>query len=345
MPTKLKITIFDVTKCGYYKRRESIPEFGGIADILVNLGQWVKNKTLLQTATFTADGEEFLETYCFDLNTGSKGNYLLTTWNKIPMTEGGVQTANPSNTVGHVSVQLAKVATGNIPGYAAFFYFMPRDNLCIAIRPYGQSHNGHQPLIKYMQGFLEKASKYVVLNKESTGDDIEILGYSVDGNIDEANIPSPAYSSRPKRLPGQEDFLRKNRVLIRKVVKKDRLDLTIQSNKSFVDKVLNFSGIIKAPPTTTKELRFNYEIEFSPSEEEFEELVSQYKLTNDESSEIGFKLTGGGSETHWLSHINAKGEIEVGIEVDESGVLPPEKLISEIEKHHLPRLMQLAGIR
>lgn len=343
MATKLKVTIFDVSKCGYYSRGNKDPMFGGLSDTLLNLSEWVKGKTLLQTATFAADGEELMESYCFDIRLGSKQNYLLTTWNKIPMAEGGVQTANPLNTVGSVSVKLAKVVEGNIPGYSAFFYFIPSKNLCFALRPHKQAHNGHQPLIRYMNGFLEKFSKYTVMSDELGQDEFEILGYSIDGNICEEELVSPVYVSHPKRLPGQEQFLRANRQLIRKMVKKDKLDLNIQANKSLIDKILNFSGIVSVPATKTKELNFKYEIQLSPTQDEFDEIVKRYKSMKSGTSEIGFKLAGNGSEVFWLSHINAKGEIEVGIDADENGILSSERLISEIEKNHLPKLLQLSG--
>lgn len=343
MTTKLKVTIFNVNKCGYYRRNEKKPSFSGLSDTLLNLSEWVKGKTLLQTATFAADGEEVMESYCFDIRSGLKNNYLFTTWNKIPMAEGGVQTANPLNTVGNVSVKLAEVVDGNIPGYPAFFYFIPSKDLCVALRPHKQAHNGHQPLIRYMNGFLEKFSKYTVFSDESDPDGYEILGYSVDGNIDEENSAFPAYTSHPKRLPGQEQYLKANRHLIRKMVKKDKLDLNIQANKSLIDKILSLTGIQNTPTTKTKELNFKYEIQLSPSEEEFDEIVKKYKSVKNGSTEIGFKLIGNSSEVFWLSHINAKGEIEVGIDVDENGILSSEKLIAEIEKSHLPRLLQLSG--
>jgi hypothetical protein len=135
MTTTLKVTAFEVARCGYFLPRKKIAEFGSLADCLSDFHAWTTGKNLEDTLTFKVDGEDVQETYCFEMQKSNKtGNYLITTWNKVPMVEGGVPTANGSAKVGKVDVALAKVANGNIPGYPSYFYFLPSSNAVFAMK-------------------------------------------------------------------------------------------------------------------------------------------------------------------------------------------------------------------
>lgn len=150
MPTNFKVTAFNINRCGYYRRSASAPEFGSLFEVLTDLVVWTQDKDMSETLTFTSDDEDTLPAYCFDIRTSPRnGDFLLTTWNEVPMVEGGVQTASGATRVGHVEVELAEVANGNIPGFPSYFYFMSNENLVFSLRPEGQPHNGHRASLNF----------------------------------------------------------------------------------------------------------------------------------------------------------------------------------------------------
>lgn len=341
MATTLKVTAFEISKCGYYKRGNKLPEFGQIDAILKNLTSWINGKTLVETKTTDVDGDSCLPTYCFDLRAGDKSKgYLLTTWNEVPMTAGGVQAASGSAAVGKVKVQFTEIARGDIPGFPSYFYFYPAKNLIFSLRPEGMGHNGHQESIRFMKGFIEKASRFVVANLAAEDVDQEILGYSIDGTAEKIEQLIPQYHSSPKKLPGEEEFLRKNIHRIRKLIKRDFLSVKVEANRSLMSGLLRNVGLMK-DEVHFDEMSFKYEIDFSPTKAELEEIIKSYDPNTLDKSETGFKLVGE-QEIHWLGHSFAKSEIELDLIADENGILPADQLLYALEKTAFKGLLHMA---
>lgn len=295
MPTTFKVTAFNITRCGYYQRGLTTPEFGFLTDILADLVTWTRGKSLSETLTFRPEGDDTLPAYCFDIRAANRaGDYLLTTWNQIPMVEGGVQTANGTAVVGRVNVELAEVADGNIPGYPSYFYFMGPENLVFSLRPDWLMHNGHQSLVKFLRGFVERASSFVVTNPDPDDADNEIIGYRSGGSEDAPRHLFPGYASSPRRLPGEVEFLREYRHRIRKIVRRDELNFTVQADRNLIGKLLENVGLMNRQ-VTTESMSFKYEMDFAPSEDDFEQIIRSYYDEADDKTEVGFKLSGEGA--------------------------------------------------
>lgn len=344
MTTSLKVTAFEVARCGYFLPRKKIAEFGSLADCLSDFQTWSSGRNLEDTLTFKVDGEDVQETYCFEMQKAAKtGNYLITTWNKVPMVEGGVPTANGSAKVGKVDVALAKVANGNIPGYPSYFYFLPGSNAVFAMRPSWQPHNGHQGLIRMMKGFLETASPYVVIKPPQPNAEIEVLGFRNKGDTGAPRELLAHYESSLRKLAGRIDYLKKHQSLIRKIVIRNTLNTTVATEKSLMSSMLAKIGLMNHN-SRSEMISFGYEMQFTPTLPELNKLIEKYADDAENKEHIGFKLSSNSSEVVWLNHSYAKDEIDFNVTSNDEGIISGKELLDDLEKNQLPRLKKLAQI-
>jgi len=320
------------------------PEFCSLKDCLSNFHDWTNGKKLEDTLTFKVDGGDVQEAYCFSMHkSNSSGNYLLTTWNKVPMAEGGVPTANGSAKVGHVDVKIAHVANGNIPGYPTYFYFIPSKSVVFAMRSSWQPHNGHQGLVKMITGFLETASPYVVTNSISSTGEIEIVGFRDKNDRTAPKQLVVQYESVLLKLAGRVDYLRRNHSLIRKIVFRNTLDTSIAAEKSLMYSVLQKIGLTNHS-TKTQMISFGYEMQFTPTLLELNALIEKYSGDTENKEHIGFRLAQNSSETIWLNHSYAKDVLDLNLTPEDQGVISGRDLLNELEKNQLSRLKGLAQI-
>ncbi len=344
MTTTLKVTAFEISRCGYYLPRKKMPEFCSLAQCLADLQQWTSGKNLEDTLTFAVDGEDVPETYCFEMQkANASGNYLLTTWNRVPMVEGGVPAANGSAKVGNVDVALAHVANGNIPGYPTYFYFIPSKRIVFAMRSSWQSHNGHQGLIRMIRGFLETASPYVVTNPVGTDGEVEILGFREKNDTGSPRELVPHYESALRRLAGRVEYLKSHHSMIRKIVFRNTLDISVATEKSFMFSMLQGIGLTNYT-SRSQMISFGYEMQLTPTLSELDALIEKYSSDTENKEQIGFRLSKNSSEIVWLNHSYAKDNIDVNVSSDEQGVISGRELLNELENNQLPRLNSLAQI-
>lgn len=118
--------------------------------------------------------DDILRTYCYSIVDNS-GEYLITTWNENADVNGKMASIDVRGMTGLASVEAVEPLPGYIPGYPAFFWFIPDRNIFATIQ-INTRMNGRKNLENFLFGFLAKHSKYVIYNKEA--DNIfNILGY------------------------------------------------------------------------------------------------------------------------------------------------------------------------
>lgn len=347
MAVTFKIMTFDVTRCGYYRRGQDEPEFGTLSEILSDLKQWVVGKSLRAAKTFDPpEGADALPVYCFDIRPSNDGSvWLLTTWNETPSAEGGVQAANGDTPVGAVDVTIAEVDPNAIPGFPTYFVFLPARKLVFAVRPDGQRHNGHEGMTNFLSSYIRNAASYRVLNDGANIDpalDNEVLGYRNEEGAPPLPL-NPMFRSRPRRLPGAIEYLRGQRESIRKLVRRDKLTVTVVKDRDLISRLLDNVGLLNghvARPT----LRLGYEMDFMPSEAEFEAIVEVAEAEAPiDGGEVGFRLRGE-NEVRWLSHAFAKDDWELPVEPGASYVFRAEQLLEALQARqaHLIALAKAA---
>lgn len=329
------IQFYQVKECGYYAHGKPNRAFGSLPDTLHQLLSWVDQDEirLKDTETYEAgDSTNLYPAYCFDiLYDGLVGDYLLTTWNSVPSSDEKIASVQEDSRVGSANVNLTDLPPNSIPGYPTYFWFMPSDDRFATIQ-FGSPMNGHPQLKKYITEFLAKFTSYVV-EVDPEGDEIEIAGYREDES-DTAKHFYPRFTSSPLRAEGKLQVIRRRRHEIRKIIRKNDLgdNLAGDTPLNFRQALLQQIGIINATDVGEgNELRAKYEVNYTPSESELEEIIEAWNASGDSNSgwdDVGFQFTGE-SKTHWLSTSLLK--IEVDLDVQKSdGMVSGSSLLREI---------------
>lgn len=336
MPVLIHSTAYDAL-IGYFPRGDrEAAEFGSLSWVLRDLSRWVDGKAMRDTKTFEQGAESDVPTaYCLDIAGPSRhGNYLVTTWNEVPMADGGVATAGGDSRVGALDVSIAEINPGDIPGYPTYFYCVPGKELVATIRPDGRRHNGHAGFDRYLQSYMTFFSSATVYSEENDQDDdadLRPIGYKdPDDRRAEPVKLVPVFRTKIRRLLGQIEYLRDNRERIRKLVRRDHLKMLDRHDRSLLEKLLQSVGLANVQVADNL-VKLAFDIEFSPSEQELETMIGRAGQDAAEDAEVGFALQGD-SEIFWLNHSFQRDDIAVEVIPTAAEVLPAGGLLSELDR-------------
>lgn len=325
---KCKITFYTIDRCGYYARGNSNPEFSAIKDTLNELKTWAfqDEMTLGQTCTFSPDdyNEDIAKTYCFNLIDINQDDYLLTTWNQIPSVEGQVASVPSLEPVGEAEVSLTELPEGSIPGFATYFWFIPEREIFACVQFHNQM-NGRRNLERYLREFLAKATKYVVTNAEEA-----CVGYRKNED-DGTRMLYPQFNSFLYKKIAEIDYLRSQREQIRKIIRKDQLYFSVQQDRQWWQTMLSTLGVSEPHQPVEESLKFKFEVNHCPSEEELNEIIAAWlqESSHTKWEDTGFRLEGE-SQIRWLSYSLAKAEVNLDILRDNEEVVNAESLLEKL---------------
>lgn len=326
-----QITLYGINRCGYYPRGSQVPAFGGVARILSELKEWSRGKSLNETRTFDPTGGELEPTYLFDIREAPSGNYLLTTWNEVPASDGAVAVVPGNAAVGKVSVSLTPIPRGSIPGYVTYFWFVPsRDKLATVTAR--NPRNGRENLSQYLQEFVSKFTSFVRAHPGGPGEpDIVIDGYSRDDSEPPANL-IPTFQTSQLKKRAEIDLVRENRERIIGIIRKNRLNPRVAPERKFWDSLLTDIGIF-GKPIQVAPVKIKYEVPYTPSEAELEEILARWQERGVYSGweDVGFRFRGS-STIVWLNHAIAREKWILEVGLTESGVFEPASLLDTLEK-------------
>jgi hypothetical protein len=330
MIEQVKIQFYRITKCGYYKHGETAPDFGGVADILHQLSEWVSRtgKALSETCTYELeDGEDSYRTFCFDIKRNQQtGDYVLVTWNETPTNEGRVVSVNGQQPVGNAEVSFTDLPEGSIPGYATYFWFVPSRNVFAAIRFHHTLLIGKSNLERYLREYCAKFTSYVVVEENEDG--AKIFGYSNNENDTQhlrAEFRSDLYNK-----PGQVEALRNSASEITKIIRKNRLRPQVALHRSVWQKMLEGLRVSQESRTLTADVKIKYEIPFRPTVEQFDGMVAEWEENHESKwDDIGFKLSGD-NEIRWLSHSIAKSEYNLDVQRNNDEIVDAQSLLDSL---------------
>ena len=146
----------------------------------------------------------------------------------------------------------------------------------------------------------------------------------------------PSIDWHPRRKPAEIEFIRSNFREIRRIVRKNDLEVSSADDAELMEKLLRNLGIRLnlLPREGTREvLRFRAEIDFSPTEEELDQVIAEWERGLDSGSKwdnIGFELKGSPS-THWLSHSLVNISVSIDIARDSNGLASAESVMRGLQ--------------
>ncbi len=339
------ITFYDIQQCGYFLHRNPAkPKFGSMGQMLKNLRAWAENKELIDTKLFEGKGDQ-LPTYLLDIQP-YKGSTLLTIWNQVPATsKSSIASVMPNVKVGQPDVILNDIKEGSIPGYATYFWFIPKWGKFASIR-FQHLVIGSHGLQEYLKSFLTVDPNYAIYpkgqDKALPHNEKELLGYADMG--EKPPVPqdlAPRFKARMTRHQGQHDLIRKNVDKISRVEKNTVLKLHRPEDLSIWQTVLKMSNM-REPDQRPETFKLKYRMNTPVTKEDVEAMILDWKNgVETEWDDYGFMFKGG-SKLHWLSHSIARREFDLDIERNNDEVVDSMSLIKALYRER-KQLKELAS--
>ncbi|MBU9324757.1 hypothetical protein KTE24_29125 [Burkholderia gladioli] len=334
---EITVTHFEILRCGYFIpfARDNAHLFGTTESILQNLSDWSVGRSLISTQTYGFT-DELLPTYLLDVKQ-LDGDFLVCTWNRTVDASGNVLSIPGAAKVGAAAASTATLPPGNIAGYAAYFWFRPKERRFSTVQ-FGGMVNGRQNLIAYMDAFMAKFNPQHVFAKQNADLHAEthkcIEGYQEDPEAREyypLKDAMPAFDSISVRNDALIEQIRKNLGSVHTIIRKETIKATTAAGRTHLDGVLNFFGVEKAK-TNQNEYRVSYKVKYQPSEEEFDNMVKRYQeIKSSTWDDIGF-LMSGRSTPLWLSGSIARTKKDIEV-VRKNNVVDSEQLLATLRAH------------
>lgn len=328
-PENIKITFFRVDRCGYYTNGpKSHFAFGDITEILTSLSVWGKGKQLFQTQTFQSPAKSAqLPVFLYKISEFDD-EWILVLWNQVPATDNKVASVQSTGIVGNAAVHMNNVATGTIPGFATYFWFIPSKNVFANIR-FQHPTIAHHSLRTYLKSFIERHSIFTVYKNNPQTADVELLGYRHSHSSPIQHL-SPRFYSEPFRKPGQTDMLRINAKHITKIIRKTTLDMLDQEDLAFWQEAWRkIQGKEKSSPTQPVSMVYEIPTE-SLSSDEINDIISNAEHDSSSWDDVGFMLKGD-PNPHWLSKSFARDTFLMNVKRENQEILDLDHLHKELK--------------
>jgi hypothetical protein len=350
---QVRFRVYTVNQCGYYKRGESTPEFGDLVDTLNHLREWVKGKNLKDTATYKERDEfRILPAYCHKILSNDFGEYLLTTWNKVPSNKDTIASIQGDEPANEATINTQKFPHKSIPGYPTYFWILPEKNRIITISIDGML-NGMEQLKKYFSNFLAVHAPFAIKESEDHEDlqaeevdlRVKIIGYTPDINLFPPQRLSPRFETFLFDRGSQSaQYVRERLELVRRIATKRELRFDNDEERDIVNNMLSMLKY-KGKRKPSKITRLRTEIDFaSPTEEEFNEILRGWRehinSTDSEWDDLGFRLETSKDQIIWLDKFYVSRTFSIDIK-KEDGIISSEHLLKEISARRAEFLQDL----
>jgi hypothetical protein len=326
------ITFYRINKAGYYSMGGAVAAFGSAEEMLTDLQQWARAKTLKQTKTFEASEERY-PSYLLDARK-SGSDWVLLLWNEIPT--NGQQVPSVSETArfgAEPQVILNPVQGGSIPGYATYFWFMPDQSLLATVRLHNKL-TAQASLQHYLQCFLKQSSRHVIAQSVTHDDGsvgVHITGYKLDPEDpqEEQKHYYPRFSAGLVRNPGQHEIIRQNADRIKKIERIIELDLSKPEQLGLWQRMLDVVqlGAPQGAAITTK-VRYTIFPEVTP--QDVNEMIADWEADLNEVNDYGFYFEGDANKPYWLSNSLARTNFQLDVERDNIEFVRSDSLLSEL---------------
>lgn len=325
-----KITFYNLRQCGYYRRGYGrAPVFGDIADTFGHLVNWSRGLPLVRTKTHDPHpSAHALPAYLKDVSKHGSA-WLLTLWNEAANTGGTVASINGAVPPARAQVSQMTAGAGHIPGHATYFWVLPAENLMATVQ-FQHPISGVYALNKYMQGFLQRWTPYVVHAPDATGA-VQIAGYRQQPSDAVANL-RPAFQADIFKKRGEIEWLAARASSIRKLKKQAVLNMRLPDNRALWQKLLT-NAHLTTPPQTSQEVEVNYEFAVpGMTEQEFRLIVAEWEAQSGDD-DYGFVLAGEAGKVRWLGRAYARETLSLDVTRENIEIVNPQSLLSELQRH------------
>lgn len=335
-----RITLYNISEAGLYKRGEKAPIFGDLSVFLKDLKSWVSKKTLNQTCTYAClEGEES-KTFCYDIQESNQGHFLLITWNKLSSFSNGVATVSGTSKVGEADIKTNKHGVDDIPGFPTYFWMMPDQNKFATIT-FDYAQNGRQDLNRYLREFFGKLSGYVVTKVDGEGK--KVVQHFKDPKATET-YPM-LYGKFDAKLvvnPGKVQYLLNNWKDIRKVYRHNEMSISEMIKLPKVATLGKWMGM-NCQTNKTSAIKFKLEANMNfNSKNELQSVIDEWdQIQNPTKWEnLGFGLLGNTQKPIWLAESRAIDTFDCPLTRDKKQIFKSKDLVQWLDAI-TPKILKL----
>lgn len=324
---EIRVTLFGINECGYYRRGEDSPEFGNIDSILLNLSEWADGEQLSETKLSETDIENgVFPIYLLNIKRTLNG-WAIACWNEVPATDGKIGAIKLDTRVGDdLDIAWSNFDDDAIPGFPSYYWINTQLNIVAAIAPKLWS-NSIKSLEKYLKDFMRSFSEYVILS-----DDNDIIGYSEGDEVVENLLPKLKISLL-KRI-NELDYVVEHFQEITKISKKGLL-----KQLSVVDSGVQ-TGIVRwlsgdpRKEVVARDAQVKVVLEYSPTQEEVIEMIREEDQSERASrwDDLGFYIPGKGGYI-WVNRSKASDIFDIEARLNNQGILSIDTIDNIIREH------------
>ena len=336
-----RVTIYSVSKCGFYRRGEKLPKFGSLADTFQQLSDWSKGLPLsLTKLTDPTPDADSLPVYLLEMVPCGSG-WILACWNEVPSIDGNITSVSKSSIVGSPEVHINGVVENSIPGYATYFWIVPDKNVIASIK-FRDFTTGLRAMSAYIGDFLALESAYAIDAIDQDGQPY-IAGYT-DKQDNVPTAAQPKFKLETFKKKGRRTFLVDNHDKIKKVVRVGRVTLENVLERTTFQSLVRF---LRGDPTQHQDVEVGVrsarvELQYTPTENELKQMIEADDADDDGSrwEDLGFEIPGEG--TVWLNRSRASDTFPLNIDIGAAGVVKTELLSKAIvaQKEELLKLLE-----
>lgn len=281
----MRIYIYRLEKCGIYRSDEDIaPEFGALTEWWPEFLSWIEGKgDYKATCTFSNDKKVPPRVYCAGSAADGDGNVGVALWNEAPGDERGVAYLPPAGEVGNLQAEFQDIRTGSKPGWARYFWFMPQEQIAVALAPdnLGAYRGpGMNSATEYFYNYLRWHSGYThVREVERKPGKItkHVLGFSRTRNDDPDDELKARFVTSQLKTSAPLQEIRNKVEDIRKYIVNSTVEVPRHDHRGplhrFLDAAMPFA---KRDSTEDIQKNFRMEIDWDPDEEALQQAIDNW---------------------------------------------------------------------
>jgi hypothetical protein len=328
----IRLKFYKASHFGFYSRRATTPRLYDMEFTFREFSGWVANKRVKATvAARQSEGGEFEKIFCAACKRDEEnGDYLIVLWMGIDTGDGNSVGAIPSDANTNdegTNLQENEFDPGSIPGYPLYFYVIPSQNVICPIK-IGKNQCSMVPFKKYFLGYLANVSSMCNYVVNQDGDRVCVSYGRNPEQIEAQYHPKFEYSYWIRN--DDRAFISDNRLSISKVIKSEVM--VRESARDLMSRVLGTGNVANRRTIERESVKFKFEIDMIPSEEELREMLESYDHARGEFGDLkyGFKI---GATIYWLEHSIQRFKYDAEVGKVNSIVYNLDDLIASLRDH------------
>lgn len=319
----MKISVYQLTKCGFYSSNGRKFIKGAISDWYLDFIDWTKTgKKIEDTAMQAPEDSGVLQNYCVSATELHDG-FGIVLWNEVPNNKGEVSYIDGRSTVGNPQSQTAGAGVGQIPGWPSYFWILPDEKLIMCLRTKSQTYTnstGLPQLRWYLQSYLLSKSKYI--RSTENGNELE-SGEKVSFQT------KPVKSKRAlERIRNACDHIRKMHIRLSAIIGNGADSNFVRFYRSLGD----IFGFTVSLPEADKYLT-KISTPWTPTTKELNQAIEEWEDPNSIIHKIGVELDSD-NKIYWFEDFIPTREYTLPESLELAPCWNEEQLISVAKRVH-----------